>query len=131
MHFKPPQSGTAHLVTRDGGYALRIGVARSFRQRLLGLMFSKFLDPDAGLLLPHCSSVHCMFMRFPIDLIYLDREHKVLACVERLRPWRASAGPRGTRHTLELAAQLVRDFNKSIGIAWVLGHQFGGGRRLQ
>lgn len=113
MQFKPPQSGTAHLVTREGGYALRIGVARSFRQRLFGLMFSKYLDADAGLLLRSCSSVHCMFMRYPIDLVYLDDKFRVLACVERLPPWRASVGPRGTRHTLELAAGSV----ERMGIA--------------
>src|SRR5207253_305834 len=72
------------------------------------------LAADAGLLLCDCPSVHTAFMRFAIDVVYLDRDGVVLKCVPGLRPWRASAGRAGRddhgrryprpAHTLELAA---------------------------
>jgi uncharacterized protein len=42
-------------------------------------------------------------MRFPIDVVFLDRELRVLKVVPRLSPWRFASG-RGARAVLELAA---------------------------
>jgi uncharacterized membrane protein (UPF0127 family) len=47
--------------------------------------------------------VHTFFMRFPMDVVFLDREGKVVKVVRNLKPWRA-AGARGARSALELAA---------------------------
>jgi uncharacterized membrane protein (UPF0127 family) len=46
-------------------------------------------------------SVHMFFMHFPIDVVFLDRDHKVVGVRHELRPWRA-AGARGAYATLEL-----------------------------
>lgn len=74
--------------------------------------------PDGhGLLLRRTSSIHMMFMRFPIDAIFLDDAGRVVAVRERLRPWvgfaAASAAavlelPAGTaaRHGLRMGDQL-------------------------
>lgn len=43
------------------------------------------------------------FMRFPIDAVFLDREHRVLRVVEHLAPWRV-AGCRGAKAVIELPA---------------------------
>ncbi len=56
-----------------------------------------------GLLIPRTSSVHTHFMRFPIDVVFLDGEGRVAKIVRGLRPWRF-AGARGTRDVLELPA---------------------------
>jgi hypothetical protein len=61
------------------------------------------LAPDEGLLLTPESSVHTWFMRFPIDLVFLEADLTVLAVRERVRPWR-TAGHRGSRAVLELPA---------------------------
>ena len=73
------------------------------------------LAPAAALLLPDCSSVHTCFMRFTIDVLYLDREGVVRKCVPQLRPWRASLGGAGARHTLELAAGSIVRWNIAPG----------------
>jgi outer membrane protein OmpA-like peptidoglycan-associated protein/uncharacterized membrane protein (UPF0127 family) len=107
-------SDAALLLTRSGAQRLELSRAASFLSRFLGLMGRRALAPDAGLLLDGCPSVHTAFMRFPIDVVYLDRQGVVLKCVAGLRPWRASVsnagrdrhGQRHARaaHTLELAA---------------------------
>ena len=71
--------------------------------RLRGLMGRRELAPGQGLLLRPSGSVHTCFMRFPIDVVFLDRELVVLDVAAAVRPWRAR-GSRGARAVLELAA---------------------------
>ena len=109
------------LHTASGVHALRIALADSFWRRLRGLMLAPPLAPDAGLLLTRCASVHCAFMRQTIDLVYLDAQGTVLACVSGLKPWRASAR-RAARHTLELAAGAIARYGIRPGDR--LGHPY-------
>ena len=71
--------------------------------RLRGLMGKKALAPGEGLLLRPSGSVHTCFMRFPIDVVFLDADLEVLRVASAVRPWRARA-QRGARAVLELAA---------------------------
>lgn len=75
----------------------RIEVADTFLRRLRGLMLRRPGDP---LLLTRTSSVHTCWMRFPVDVTFLDARGRVLREV-RLRPWRA-AWCRGARYALEV-----------------------------
>jgi uncharacterized membrane protein (UPF0127 family) len=75
----------------------RIEVADTPVRRLRGLMFRR--APAAPLLLTRTSSVHTCFMRFPLDVTFLDARGRVLREV-RLRPWRA-AWCRGAAYALE------------------------------
>ena len=95
------------------GIAVR--VAEGFGQRLRGLMFSASLPPRQALLLTDCASVHTCFMRFPIDLVYLDKRGVVTQLVSGLKPWRASIGKRGSVHALELAACSIDRLNLHVG----------------
>ena len=68
-----------------------------------GLLGRDGLGQGEGLLIKPCGSVHTFFMRFPIDVVFLDRELSVLAVRPEVRPWR-TAGTRGAKVVLELAA---------------------------
>jgi uncharacterized protein len=78
-------------------------VADTVLARMKGLLGRKELASGEGLLLRPASSVHTCFMRFPIDVVFLDRELRVLALTTNLKPWRAAAR-RGARAVLELPA---------------------------
>jgi uncharacterized membrane protein (UPF0127 family) len=78
-------------------------VARSFVTRLRGLMGSSSLPIGSGILFRRTRSVHTHFMRFPIDVVFLDGENRIVSIVDRLRPWRGAASRRA-RSVLELAA---------------------------
>jgi uncharacterized membrane protein (UPF0127 family) len=71
--------------------------------RMRGLLGRTGLGPEEGVLPRPAGSVHTFFMRFPIDVVFLDRNLRVLGVAERLRPWR-TAGRRGAKAVLELAA---------------------------
>jgi uncharacterized membrane protein (UPF0127 family) len=85
----------------------RCTVADRALSRLRGLLGRAVLPASEGVLLRPAASVHTWFMRFPIDVVFLDRELRVLAVRSDMRPWRM-AGMRGARAVLELAAGEAR-----------------------
>jgi uncharacterized protein len=71
--------------------------------RMRGLLGRSGLSSGEGLLLRPAGSVHTAFMRFTIDVVFLDRDSRVLKVAAELAPWR-TAGCRGARAVLELSA---------------------------
>jgi len=83
--------------------------ATTFAARLVGLMFKANLPPEGGLLFTPCRSVHTCFMRFPLDVVFLDADFRVMAVVLSLPPWRFTAYNPQAYHVLELSAgEVVR-----------------------
>jgi uncharacterized protein len=98
--------GARHVrVLTEGGVVVcdRCEIADRTLTRMRGLLGRKGLEPGGGMLLTPEPSVHMFFMRFPIDAVFLDREHRVVGVRHDLRPWRV-AGARGAYATLELPA---------------------------
>ena len=81
--------------------AAPVKMADRFWTRLRGLMLRKELQPGEGLFLKNCAAIHCCFMRFPIDVVYLDRNMTVIG-IETVSPWRLGGHFSGARHVLEL-----------------------------
>ncbi len=65
----------------------KIRVADTFFTRFKGLMLAQDLKEGEGLLITPCNSIHMMFMRYPIDAIFIDASNKIVALYENLRPW--------------------------------------------
>lgn len=70
--------------------------------RGLGLMFRRRLDAGRGMWINPCSSIHMMFMRFPIDAVFLDRGERVRKVYRRLPAWYGIGWSVGARSVLEL-----------------------------
>ena len=83
---------------------IEILVADSFLTRFAGLMFQQKLPAATGLFLAPCNSVHMCFMRFAIDVVYLDKEYKILKVVKNLKPWIGLSMCSNAWATIELAA---------------------------
>lgn len=88
--------------------------------KFLGLMGKKSLDPDSGLLLKNCGSIHCFFMRFTIDVIYLSSAYEVLY-TETVKPWRLGRIVRHTKHTLELPEGSKDRFTVGKKVEFLIG----------
>ncbi|MFZ5814759.1 MAG: DUF192 domain-containing protein [Bacillota bacterium] len=86
----------------------RIARADRFAQRLLGLMFRRQLGDGEGLWIEPCQSVHTHFMRFPIDVIFVDRQQTVVKVIPAMQPWRFSPVVRQAFAVLELPAGAAR-----------------------
>ncbi|HMC69707.1 MAG TPA: DUF192 domain-containing protein [Mycobacteriales bacterium] len=81
----------------------RCEIPESSFGRMRGLLGRTGLEPGSGMLIDSAPSVHMFFMRFPIDVVFLDRDRKVVGVRHGLRPWRV-AGARGAVAALELPA---------------------------
>lgn len=92
------------LRQSDGRVACeRCSVANRPWTRLRGLLGRSGLEAGEGMLFPRTGSIHTMFMRFPIDVVFLDAELRVLSVRQAVPAWRA-VKERGAKATLELAA---------------------------
>jgi uncharacterized membrane protein (UPF0127 family) len=65
--------------------------AKSFRDRLMGLMFVKEMDGYDGILFDNCRAIHTHFMKFEMDAIFLDKNNKVIKIIRKMKPWRFSS----------------------------------------
>jgi hypothetical protein len=88
----PPQPPLRVLNrTRGTVLASRLEVAGTGSARRKGLLGRDRLAPGEGLWIVPCESVHTFFMRFPIDLVYLDRKLRIRKLRSGVGPWRLSA----------------------------------------
>ena len=67
-----------------------VDVADTSSTRRTGLLKHERLDPGQGLWISPCESVHTFFMKFPIDLVYIDKHRKVRKVRHAVPPWRMS-----------------------------------------
>lgn len=78
-------------ATRSTVLATAAEAADSSAKRRKGLLGRDSLPSGEGLWIVPCEAVHSFFMKFPIDVIYLDRHRCVRKVTRRLVPWRMSA----------------------------------------
>ncbi len=93
---------TGNVVVRD------LEIADSWRKRFFGLMGRPLLEQGAGMYLEPCRQVHCFFMKFPIDVVFLDETGTVVGIEDSLRPWRISRYHPRAAGALELPAGTCR-----------------------
>jgi uncharacterized protein len=65
-------------------------IANSFLTRFMGLMGKHEFPNDEGLLIIPCNSIHMCFMKFPIDVVFLDKTNTVLNTIKSIQPWKFS-----------------------------------------
>jgi uncharacterized membrane protein (UPF0127 family) len=92
------------LTKADGTVVCaRCEIADSPLKRMRGLLGRSSLASDEGMFFRPAGSIHTFFMRFPIDVVFCDRELTVVGVARELKPWRTAARRRA-RVVIELAA---------------------------
>jgi uncharacterized protein len=92
--------------------ALEIAVTRRARRR--GLLGRDGLDDSAAIILAPCTAVHTAFMRFAIDVLFLDRDGCAVKIVSDVSPWRIALAARAYA-VVEMAAGTVRRRGVQLG----------------
>ena len=100
--------------TRQCEVARRVEVARNGAARRSGLLGKQALAPGEGLWLAPCEAIHTFFMRFAVDLIYLDRQLRVKKVRAAVPSWRLSACL-SAHSVLELGAGTAHTTNTQPG----------------
>jgi uncharacterized membrane protein (UPF0127 family) len=93
----------------------RVALATTRAARRKGLLGKNGLERGEALWIAPCHGVHTMGMRFPIDIIALDGEGRVIDCVEDMAPWRLRLPRWGTAGVLELAAGTLASAGTRVG----------------
>jgi len=92
--------------------AVEVAATRASRRR--GLLGRDRLEPSAALILAPCLAVHTAFMRFAIDVVFVDRDGRALKIVSDLAPWRMAWSP-SAHAVVELAAGRLRSCEVVVG----------------
>ena len=111
------KNGVVRLIhVRTGREIARLEVARTELQRMRGLLGRSGLPPGQGMLIERCWSIHTFFMKFALDVIFLDSDCEVRRVVRDLRAWRL-ASSLGARQVVELAAGALEGTDLAPGDA--------------
>lgn len=109
--------GQAFNQTRQAYLATQLAIADTHWTRLRGLVGTSFDDfrNSFGLWIKPCRGVHTLAMRFPIDVVYLDRSLTVIHIEKNLRPWRFAPVRLQAASVLELPCQTVTGTGTALG----------------
>jgi uncharacterized membrane protein (UPF0127 family) len=92
-----------------------VHIADSFLPRLIGLLGRAGLEVEEGLWIRPSSGVHTFGMRFPIDVVALDRSMRVTGTWADVSPWRVCGLSLKTASVLELAAGRIQTTKLQVG----------------
>ncbi len=95
----------------------RLQRAETFGTRLAGLMFRPEMATGEGLLLTPCKGIHTFFMRFCIDVVYLDGDMQVIAAFPEVKPWRVLPQMARAACVLEMAPGVLSESGTRAGHA--------------
>jgi uncharacterized membrane protein (UPF0127 family) len=83
--------------------------------RMRGLLGRGGLAPSEGLWISPCNSIHMFFMRFAIDVVFIDERLQVVRVCEDVKPWRIARGGKHAHSVLELPPGKAAFFNIRVG----------------
>ncbi|HEV3217381.1 MAG TPA: DUF192 domain-containing protein [Vicinamibacterales bacterium] len=92
--------------------SVELALTRAERRR--GLLGRDGLEPGHAMLIAPCSSIHTWFMRFPIDVIFVARDGRVVKTRAAIPPWRLALAP-GAYAVVELPAGAIAEALVRIG----------------
>ena len=95
--------------------ATEVEIADSILSRLVGLLNRASLSENAGLIITDCRSIHMFFMRFAIDVIFLDRRYKVVGLVKGIKPFRLSPYFWRAYYAVELPSGTINKSKVNVG----------------
>lgn len=103
-------------VTRATTISVSAEEARTFWARGRGLMWRRSFPDGSALVIDPCSSIHMFFMRFPIDVLYLNRDDRVVRVQPGIKPWRTDPlWTRGAKYVIELPVGTLERTQTGVG----------------
>jgi len=81
--------------------------AKNWLDRLIGLMFAERTIKIDGLLIEPCNSIHTCFMKFNLDLFFLNKNNEIVCIIRNLKPWRFTRPYFQARKVLEVKEGII------------------------
>jgi uncharacterized protein len=101
--------------TRGATLASHVELADSPRARRRGLLKRDKLNPGQGLWIFPTQAIHTFGMRFPIDVVFIDRQLRVKRIYHQLAPFRLTSLVWSAQSVLELPSGSLAGTNTSVG----------------
>ena len=102
-------------LTKGNVLVSRLAVATSSEDRRRGLLGRSSLEAGEGMLLEPCMAVHTVGMKFAIDVVFLDKQRRVVAICPAVEPGVLHKGSLKARSTLELPAGAAAAKHLEVG----------------
>lgn len=93
--------------------------AKTASERIKGLLGSNALLAGEGLWIVPCNSIHTLFMKYELDIVYLDRHNRICRLIAKVKPWRGNFCL-AAASVIELAAGQIKELGLLVGdeIQW-------------
>jgi uncharacterized membrane protein (UPF0127 family) len=95
--------------------ANNVYLARTFWQRLCGLLALPRLESGSGLWLEPCASVHTLGLSYPIDVVFVDGTGRIGRIAHAVAPWRVALAPVRCCAVLEIPAGAASEQGLAAG----------------
>lgn len=93
----------------------RIGVAETSLTRMVGLLGKSGLEPGTGLLIMPSQAIHTVAMKFPIDVLFVDKKWRVVHLCPAMPPYRLSSIHWRARCVIELPSGKIAETSTKVG----------------
>lgn len=93
----------------------RAEVAQSFFSRMLGLLTRPGLEADQALVITKCNSIHTFFMRFDIDVVFLDDENNVIRLEKQVKSAKYISPVKSAKCVIEFSSGVIDKQNITVG----------------
>jgi uncharacterized membrane protein (UPF0127 family) len=101
--------------TRNVPLVTEANFADTFWLRLRGLLGRSSLGEEEGLILVGEKSIHTLFMKFPIDIAYIDKGHKIIRIDENMVPYRLGPFVTQSAYVLEMSIGTIAKTATEVG----------------
>lgn len=101
--------------TKNVTLAKEAVLANTLFTRLKGLLGRKSLSPDQALILDPCNSIHTFFMRFSIDVLFVNKQNKVVKTILEIKPFRLSSVYFNAHFAIELPSGAIQQTSTQEG----------------
>jgi uncharacterized membrane protein (UPF0127 family) len=102
-------------LTKNTWLATKVWRADSFMTRLVGLLKRRKMGPEEALWLVPSKGIHTIGMKFPIDVIFLTKDNKVVDAISAVAPYRATGIHMGAHSVLELPKGTIKKSHTEVG----------------
>lgn len=84
-----------------------VKAAQNFFARSFGLLSRKSISDGEGLIIKPCCSIHTFFMKFSIDVLFIERNGNIIALYQNVQPWRILPIHLNSHYVIELASGTI------------------------
>jgi hypothetical protein len=105
------------IINVNKNYILadKIFLSDKFLARLMGLLSFKSFDKNQAMILRPSNSVHTFFMRFPIDVLFVDKNNSIVRIVRHMKPFRVTGVYLKSKFVVELPVGVIDATKTSVG----------------